>query len=197
MLVATGSANCVQIGIVAATHSERLNSRGVVVSSEMYVASLEPQLRDANAWSRAARCAGAGDWLVRAANALPCCNARSQLMPSLLFCRALCNWVISCAIISGSFGRPAAPANCDGSICEFPDRNSRNRSRNSSSGSLSESSGMAPTLIVCEAYGEPFDLGWRPVTVRLWRTSSSKGRRWFSSPTTACGGGHPAPAKGG
>ena len=40
MLMATGSANCVQTGMVAAIHSVRLMSFGVALSSEMEVASL-------------------------------------------------------------------------------------------------------------------------------------------------------------
>ena len=39
MLVATGSASCVQIGIVVVTHSVRLMRRGATVNSEMSVDS--------------------------------------------------------------------------------------------------------------------------------------------------------------
>ncbi|VXB59552.1 hypothetical protein FRIGORI9N_370066 [Frigoribacterium sp. 9N] len=53
---------------------------------------------------------------------------------------------MSRATKAGSSGSPAAPASCDGSISEPPDRNCRSMSRNSSSGPRGESSVMLTTL---------------------------------------------------
>ena len=156
MLVATGSANWVQIGIVAATHSERLNSRGVAVSSEIV---RWPRRATAaattNACSRASRSAGAVGWLERAANDLallqgevPVDAVLAVLQGALQLRDQLRDHL---RVVRAARQRRQAAT---GSICELPDRNSRSMSRNSSSGSLSESSGMATTLTVCQGSTE-------------------------------------------
>ena len=46
MLSATGSASCVQTGIVAATHARRVSSSGVSGSAEKSIDLVEPQRGD-------------------------------------------------------------------------------------------------------------------------------------------------------
>ncbi len=134
MLSATGSAICAHTGVVAVAHCSRVNVLGVAVSSGTEVASSSHRAATWNAWSVACAVAGStGCWPSRAM-AVARSAATVKSMPSPPDCAARCSWPIRFATNAGSFGSPAAPASCDGSICPSPESSLRSISWKSSSG---------------------------------------------------------------
>ncbi len=134
MLSATGSAICAHTGVVAFAHCSRVYRLGVAVSSGTVVASSSQSAATWKAWSDAWAVAGSTGCPPSRAIAVARSDATEKSMPSPPDCAARCSWLIRFATKAGSFGSPAAPASCDGSICPSPESSLRSISWKSSSG---------------------------------------------------------------
>ena len=88
MLRATGSASCVQTGMVAATHSSRVKSRGVVVRSEIDVASPNHKAASDKAFWSSSRSDDGVAIVAAVAMVRACAVAGLQLIPSPPCCIA-------------------------------------------------------------------------------------------------------------